>query len=179
LRNLWQMWDRAISFNDIDNYVNRFEKLEAIDATIFSQGDVNTEIRSSKVRWVHDQDIRNVLSDYVVRANVNAFGVDIYNYCEVQYTEYYATENGHYGWHHDVHWQSLANSDRKLSITVQLSDPSEYEGGDFEFSECDNPTSKEKGTIIVFPSYLSHRVTPVTKGVRKSLVAWFHGPRWK
>jgi PKHD-type hydroxylase len=173
------MWERAISSDEVDSYIEKFEKLESIDATIFAGAAVDTEIRSSKVRWVHDQGVRDVLSSYVTRANVNAFGVDVYNYCEVQYTEYYATENGHYGWHHDVHWQSLANSDRKLSVTVQLSDPSEYEGGDFEFAECDNPTSKEKGTIVVFPSYLSHRVTPVTKGVRKSLVAWFHGPRWR
>ena len=71
--------------------------------------------------------------------------------------------------------------DRKLSVTVQLSDPSEYEGGGFEFLECPNPdeSSRKKGTVLVFPSYLKHRVLPVTKGTRKSLVAWFEGPRWK
>lgn len=64
---------------------------------------------------------------------------------------------------------------------MQLSDSSEYEGGSFEFMEVEQPQeeAKTKGTALIFPSYLQHRVTPVTEGVRKSLVAWFSGPRWQ
>ena len=71
-----------------------------------------------------------------------------------------------------------ATSTRKLSVSVQLSDPSEYEGGDLELMVNRNyiKVPKEKGTIIFFPSYLTHRVTKVTSGKRNSLVAWFHGP---
>ena len=67
------------------------------------------------------------------------------------------------------------------TLIIQLSDSTEYEGGDFTFSEVESPnqTSKDKGTVLVFPSYLQHKVTPVTKGERKSLVAWFEGPQWK
>jgi PKHD-type hydroxylase len=65
-------------------------------------------------------------------------------------------------------------------MTVQLSDPSEYEGGLFKIENQEIPLwYREKGTVMVFPSYLRHRVEPVTRGVRRSLVAWFEGPRWR
>ena len=85
--------------------------------------------------------------EYVKRANINAFGVDVDNYAEMQFTEYHGTENGHYHWHHDIHWTADVNSDRKLSITVQLSDPEDYEGGGtFEFDECETPAdAKARG----------------------------------
>ena len=72
--------------------------------------------------------------------------------------------------------------DRKLSITVQLSDPTEYEGGDFYFAAGENPdmeAMRKKGSVMVFPSYMVHAVKPVTKGVRRSLVCWFEGDRWR
>ena len=102
------------------------------------------------------------------------------NDVEIQYTEYHATEGGKYDWHHDVDWNNSGGTDRKLSLTVQLSDPSDYDGGYFEFLEVEQPpaSSKTKGAVLAFPSYLAHRVAPVTRGVRRSLVAWFHGPTW-
>ena len=72
---------------------------------------------------------------------------------------------------------------RKISVTAQLTDPEEYEGGDFEIKNLwgtmelpIDPEVKNKGTILVFPSMLLHRVTPVTKGKRQSLVQWYNGP---
>ena len=67
---------------------------------------------------------------------------------------------------------------RKLSITVQLSDPSDYEGGDLQFLITREPVTakREKGNAIVFPSFMIHQVKPVTKGVRYSLVCWCSGP---
>jgi PKHD-type hydroxylase len=72
-------------------------------------------------------------------------------------------------------------SNRKLSITVQLSDPSEYEGGELQFMINQHiiTAPKEKGTAIIFPSFALHRVTPVTKGARKSIVGWIGGPPYK
>jgi PKHD-type hydroxylase len=71
-----------------------------------------------------------------------------------------------------------STSTRKLSMVVQLTDPSEYEGGKLQFminrSVLDAPN--DKGTVIFFPAYLNHRVTQLTKGKRNSLVFWFHGP---
>ena len=73
--------------------------------------------------------------------------------------------------------------DRKLSVTIQLSDSNDYEGGDFvfdqEYQSPDPKALRKKGTILVFPSPIRHAVKPVTKGTRKSLVAWVEGPKWK
>ena len=72
---------------------------------------------------------------------------------------------------------------RKLGITVQLSDPKDYSGGEFMFSEDIGTPSqdiiKQKGTVIVFPSFLYHKVMPVSRGRRYSLVGWYEGNNWK
>jgi len=80
---------------------------------------------------------------------------------------------GKYDWHMDV--GPGQNSSRKLSMSVQLSDPKSYEGGDLEFMRVAQKSERDVGALIVFPSFLQHRVTPVTKGTRYSLVAWVHG----
>ena len=70
--------------------------------------------------------------------------------------------------------------DRKLSICIQLSDPEEYKGGEFQFKSLDSPTNyKTKGSILVFPSYNEHQITEITSGTRYSLVGWMEGPRWR
>ena len=98
---------------------------------------------------------------------------------EVQLATYSAETGGHYDWHHDVYWNGQSSSDRKLSVTVQLSRPTDYEGGDFEFEEIETNTDfRRLGTILIFPSYLRHRVSRVTSGTRRALIAWFFGPRW-
>jgi PKHD-type hydroxylase len=80
------------------------------------------------------------------------------------------------GGHHDHHSDSSAVfATRKLSFTVQLSDPDAYTGGDLEFLNADGPVARRRGDIIVFPSFMVHRVAPVTSGVRHSLVGWVHG----
>lgn len=140
-------------------------------------------VRTSRVSWLSGQQwILNALYDYVDHANQFAFNLNVYKRADIQFTEYHASENGHYSWHHDIDWNRNDGLDRKLSVTVQLSDPSDYEGGEFQFSETQSPDiaqSKVKGTVLVFPSYLQHAVSPVTSGVRRSLVAWFEGPKWR
>jgi len=72
-------------------------------------------------------------------------------------------------------------SPRKLSVVIQLSDPSEYDGGNLQFmlgNESEN-AKKEKGMLYAFPSWVLHRVTPVTEGTRRSLVIWLSGPKFK
>ena len=180
MRDLYQLWSSSLTQEDIDNITKAAEAHPAQAAKVFLSGDAKTEVRSSRVRWVPDQWVRDLLWEYVKTANINAFGVNVENYSQIQFTEYHATEGGHYDWHHDINWNGQTNSDRKLSITVQLSDPEEYEGGEFQFDEVStNADFKSKGTGLVFPSYLRHRVLPITSGTRKSLVAWFFGPRWR
>lgn len=82
----------------------------------------------------------------------------------------------HYTWHTDLGARG-ATSRRKLSISVQLSDPASYDGGTFESFARSTPLAapRDQGAIIAFPSYVLHRVTPVTRGVRRSLVCWYVG----
>jgi len=162
--------------------------IESQDAQIGNHTDtsgsnvnLNNSYRSSRIKWLTPYKWvgEELYSRYILPANRDVFGVNVTPYCTVQYTEYHASERGKYDWHMDVFWGESKPFDRKLSLTLQLSDPHEYEGGDFEFENAPLPeNAKTKGSVIVFPSYLMHRVTPVTKGVRKTLVAWFEGPRW-
>jgi PKHD-type hydroxylase len=98
----------------------------------------------------------------------------------LQYTIYDGGKGDHYTWHSDV-LEANEKACRKLSAILILSDPSEYEGGDLEiFIEVEPVKIKPiRGRLIVFPSYTLHRVTPVTKGVRKTLVSWVSGDSFK
>jgi PKHD-type hydroxylase len=131
----------------------------------------DTEIYYSKLAWIANQ-----LNGQFYRYNISGFCEDF------QYTVYDASDEGHYTWHMDKHIAYngiISNSSpRKLSLIMQLSDPSEYEGGDIELFYENEPVKveKEKGFICVFPSWIMHRVTPVTKGTRRSLVIWMSGP---
>lgn len=83
---------------------------------------------------------------------------------------------GHYDWHVDIGPGDASR--RKLSVIIQLSSPDEYEGGDVILHAGEERVlSKEKGTIAVFPSYVLHKVNPVTKGTRQALVCWVLGQR--
>ena len=96
----------------------------------------------------------------------------------LQVGTYISDNNGHYDWHIDC---DSSTSFRKISMSIQLSDPNDYEGGELQLFTKKTITTlpKDKGTIIFFPSFLLHRVTPVTKGKRISLVAWITGPQFK
>ena len=151
VRQNWQMFPRAIS----ETLVNQIIKIadKTIEASTFN--DSGADVRKSRVAWIKDKRVLNLLFDYVDMSNRNVFNTNIYKKADVQFTEYLGTEGGHYNWHHDIDWNRNDGFDRKLSVTVQLSGPDEYEGGDFLFNECQSPTqAKEKGTILIFPSYL-------------------------
>lgn len=87
-------------------------------------------------------------------------------------------KGGHYDWHVDT---GNAVCHRKLSFTIQLSDSKDYEGGDIEFigSKVDTKAFRQKGVCIIYPSFLPHRITKVTKGRRHAIVGWIHGPTFK
>ena len=180
MRQNWQMWSGGLSATDLSTIFTEASKLNTQAATTFNNAD--TSVRSSDVAWLSGNiAVQDILWRYVKAANENAFHFQVENICDIQFTEYHANKGGHYDWHIDVNWDGNEARDRKLSVTVQLSDTSEYEGGGFEFAECQTPdaSSRLKGTVLVFPSYLQHRVLPIISGTRKSLVAWFEGPRWQ
>ena len=177
IKQNWQMYPSAISEYIVDDIIKVAD--DTTQANTFN--DSKDDVRKSRVSWLKDKRVLSLLYDYVDMANRNTFGIQIYKKADIQFTEYLATEGGHYNWHHDIDWNRNDGLDRKLSVSVQLSDPSEYVGGEFCFSECESPSIdlKKKGSILIFPSYLVHRVLPVTKGIRRSLVAWFEGPSWR
>jgi PKHD-type hydroxylase len=143
------------------------------------QGVLNTEKRRSKVYWLPKTDeffeLYKLFFEFINKCNNEFYRFRLAEIIEnIQYTVYEESVNGHYDWHIDM---GPEKASRKLSLVCQLSDPSEYEGGELQINtgEILIP-EKEKGTVIIFPSYLLHRVTPVTKGTRRSLVLWIEGP---
>ena len=179
MREQYQVWPSALSHEHVDRITTMARRQPGEEATIFSAADAMQGIRSCSVRWLDDEWVQSLLLPYVEQANNGGFGVALNGRSEMQFAEYTADQGGHYGWHHDVHWNGQTDVDRKLSVTVQLSEAHEYEGGDFEFDEVKtNADFRSKGTVLVFPSYLRHRIHPVTSGTRHALVAWFFGPRW-
>ena len=105
--------------------------------------------------------------------------VDLRGFSEdFQYTVYHGSDGGHYDWHVDL--GDLARL-RKLSLSLQLTDPSEYEGCELQIHDGRRVETapRERGTVIVFPSYVLHRVTPITRGVRKAVVVWTTGPKFR
>ncbi len=180
MRELFKILPSAISNEQISKIIKISNKKSMLDASIYSTYKPMQKIRNSKICWISDQWIKDLLWKYVKNANEMNFQVNVNNISEIQFTEYRSEENGHYDWHHDVNWSSENDFDRKLSVTVQLSDEKEYEGGNFEFDEIKtNVNFKSRGTILIFPSYLRHKVNPVKSGIRRSLVAWFFGSKWK
>jgi PKHD-type hydroxylase len=143
----------------------------------------NSEVRKSQIYWLpkthHFEPIYQKIMNLVGQCNKEFFSFTITSLQEnLQYTEYDESYQGRYDWHFDI-GEGPLNCARKLSVSIQLSDPSEYEGGELQFSLDGDRTvvaEKERGTMVIFPSYLRHRVTPVTKGTRRSLVTWITGP---
>ena len=84
----------------------------------------------------------------------------------------------HYDWHIDV---GKAVPNRKLSFTIQLSKPEDYEGGDLEFlgTEVKSNDFRQQGTCVIFPSFLAHKISKVKSGTRMSIVGWVHGPTYE
>jgi len=165
--------------------------------------EVTKGLRKSSNTWVDSSNwVGGFIWYYIMRANRENFMYDIIDIDggQIQYTEY--KEGEYYDWHNDddigrcmVNDKLITSADnhgeniailngqyvRKLSFTIQLSDPKDYEGGELEF-ECGDESffaPNKKGTIIIFDSRTKHRVREVKSGVRRSLVGWVVGPRWK
>ena len=170
----------AIPHETIDNLVKLLDSKELIDGQVGDGGGtVNLSKRRAKIFWLPKTDefldIYTTILDLIIQCNREFYGFSLSQISEqIQYTVYNSDEQGHYDWHIDM---GPGKSRRKLSLVCQLSDPSEYEGGELQINTGQILTTEnEKGTVILFPSYLLHRVTPVTKGTRRSLVLWIDGP---
>lgn len=156
------------------------------------EGVLNKQVRDTDRQWAPKGDlVECILTRFIMQANKEAlWNFDITEPEQVQIGRY--KEGQFYNQHVDCYFQGndiidTGNgsavivpllSQRKISASLLLNDESEYEGGDFVILE-EVVKVKKQGTIIVFPSFMAHKVTPVTKGVRYSAVCWMAGPKWK
>jgi PKHD-type hydroxylase len=142
-------------------------------------GRVDHNVRNSKIHWWFEKHWScSVISYYMGVANRKYWEYDLNLLESVQISVY--EKGGHYNWHSDYGTSKKGDWTRKLSASVLVSDPSEYDGGDLEFIDYHGNfvvAPKEKGSIIIFDSRVPHRVTPVTRGRRVSLVTWMYGPK--
>ena len=173
-------WFRSgFSDEEIDRIHSFAENYEYREGQIFN-GVNDGSVRRSKLKWLPSSQesawLYKKMFELANKANDACYKFRLhYALDDMQYTLYEGNSNGKYDWHIDT--DKGEASLRKISFTLQLSDPSEYEGGDLEFmtSRDTLQAPKKQYTSVIFPSYLLHRVTPVTRGVRKSLVLWVGG----
>ena len=173
--------------------------LEAGRKRITKQGSIDEGMdkikRDCKIAWIEESWIYDIINPFINTANKRAGWNFQWDWNEAsQFTIY---DKGHYyGWHADQSVELLKHKSkningktRKLSLTLQLTDKTKYEGGDLQFKcirdkkdSIDVQTidgAKELGTIIIFPSFIWHQVLPVTEGKRESLVNWSIGHQFK
>jgi len=145
-------------------------------------GVLDTKKRVTTISWIPFKEMEPMYRDlykFIQQCNRNHFGFDNIQITEnAQFTEY--PENGFYDWHmdSDVNMQ-FQPPVRKISMTLLLNDPSEFEGGDLELMAPGKFAELKQGHAIIFASFLNHRVNPVTRGIRQSLVVWFGGTPFK
>lgn len=177
-------WEGFLDDSDINHILARSEWHNQSDAQVGGgfEGQVNKEKRRTNVSWMFpDQDNRHIwekITNTIWAANRQFFRFDLRGcYEAMQLGVYTEHDQGHYDWHIDSGLETNTVP-RKLSMALLLSDPSEFEGGELQIMRAGVPESVEqkRGRAWFFPSYLMHRVTPVTKGIRRSLVMWVGGP---
>jgi len=148
-----------------------------------AEGKYDTKKRITTISWIPFNvmpAMYKIIERSMLQANGNHFGYEGMQLTEyAQFTEY--PKGGFYDWHMDAEANCQYEPPvRKISMTILLSDPSEFEGGDLEFmTEGNKPPQLMQGQAIYFCSFIRHRVAKVKKGMRRSLVMWFGGPSFK
>jgi len=154
------------------------------------QGGVDDEIRISDIKFYYPEPdtfwIFDRLNNIIQVNNEHMWNFELNGYESFQYTEYSAEVGGKYDFHADLDYRDRRNAadpqTRKLSLSLILNEPGvDFEGGEFQIMIGPEPMTctQAKGSVLLFPSWVLHRVTPVTRGVRKSLVVWVTGPKFR
>jgi PKHD-type hydroxylase len=178
--------------NDIENYCEKFDK----ERGLTPQPDDSLSIRNSKIAWFNREKhpelnfLFEKLNFSIEKINEEYYNFDLNGYESIQYTTYDGNNLDNYGYHIDMNTDGYKNLDdpllvfgdtRKLSLSLILSDSKSYVGGKFTIKISENDEieiEQKRGRIIFFPSFFLHKVHPVTKGVRKSIVTWVEGPKF-
>ena len=146
------------------------------------EGGLDTKKRVTTIGWIPFKEMQpmyNQINEFIQKANRNHFGFeDIQITEQAQFTEY--PEGGFYDWHMDTDVNMQHEPPvRKISMTLLLSPENQFEGGGLELMAPGKRVELKQGHAIIFASFLNHRVAPVTRGVRQSLVMWFGGEPFK
>ena len=184
--NFYWTVPNAIGDSDCKKIIDRYEDLQQFEPSEVADGQKN--IRKSQsvfdnldwvfdLIWPHQKEV-NQIADWHFKIEA----AENYQVTKYEVGDFYATHIDSLGTNGTKRMipdkPNLHNKTRKMSMTLNLNDPSEYEGGELRLFGV-GKLPEEKGRLSFFPSYLPHEVTPVTKGVRYSLVAWFLGPPWE
>jgi PKHD-type hydroxylase len=155
--------------------------VELEDAKVGSSDLEGRKVRNRvcQVGWLNtDCWIAGMMAHFIHYANINYFGYELTGWAsQIQYTKYDGSKT-QYNWHTDTDMSIIPNQERKLSISLMLSERSEYEGGNFQIITGDKKQDIELniGDALIFPSFLRHRVSPIKNGCRETLVGWYGGP---
>lgn len=174
------VWDEVLQPAELDAIEALGDRLILEKAGLANEKD-SPSYRSTQIAWIKPEDDASValykrLGQLIGHLNSKIYHFKIEGLETLQYTVYHSSEGGHYDWHvdygPDVKWP------RKLSLSIQLSDPDSYRGCDLEFQVGPEvgAAARRRGAIIAFPSFYRHRVTPILSGTRKALVLWAIGP---
>jgi len=180
--------DDFLTDDDINRLLAAPQWLQTIPAEVGVNSDIRQDgdVRRSSVAWVglesQYESIWNKIISAAATVNAEYFHYDLTGcYEPLQLGVYHASDHGHYNWHTDANPDDI-NVPRKLSMALLLSDPTEFDGGALEFKVHDDQAiaaPPRRGRAWFFPSYVLHRVTPVTRGHRRSAVLWMGGPAFR
>ena len=177
------VWQNGFSAEELDAIIAYGERQRHGQGSVERKGQLEAvqSIRVTRLAWIPNNSQTNWIYDRLWRIgyhlNLKAWRFDLTAIAEtLQYTIYETDEGGHYDWHTDN--ITTAPMPRKLSLSLQLSDPAAYDGCALEVRAANNidVAPVERGAVIAFPSYVLHRVTPIARGRRASLVSWISGP---
>ena len=177
-------FENGFSKEEIEQIIKKSAQYTSKDGTIIgNQEEVEATVRKSKIKWLPNNPewtwVYDKLAAMAVEANNTLWKFDLHTIIDdIQFTEYKAG-GGHYDWHVDIGPSTISH--RKISMVVQLADPDDYEGGDLELQPGNYSFAvpRKQGAVVLFPSFMLHRVTPVTAGLRRSLVLWVGGGHYK
>jgi len=190
LKNNYYYFKQALPLKTCKKILKAGRKKIIEEATTFKG--MNKVKRNCKIAWIEDAWIYDILNPFIHTANKEAGWNFQWDWNESSQFTIYETGQ-YYGWHADQNHtpfkhknKNINGKTRKLSLTLQLTDKTQYEGGDFQFKWIQDNNkdvlnivtvddAKDLGTIIVFPSFIHHQVLPITQGKRESLINWSIG----
>lgn len=175
----WGLTDEIV--NDLHKWVKEHNPLQKAGYVQEGTNEHDDTLRSTDISWIDtntNPQLYNLLGGVIHHANDFHFKYSITYLETLQYSVYDADKKGHYSMHSDAGFKGVNNDSRKISFSCLLNDPSEFEGGDLTLmpDSIGYPIQLKKYEICFFPSWMPHKVVPVTKGTRISLVGWVHGP---